>query len=340
MRNFGIDFLVGGNVVDKDVLNQILGAQGGGFVNTAIATVGDGVITAAALDGGLITRTGPVAAFTDTTATAAAMAALLEGDPADAETFGFVYKNNTAFPMTMVAGAGVTLAATVIVPPFSAAQFYGTMGGTAAAPTVTLGHVQTNGINLPASLVNPGATALGGTGNAVVTAAGIVGGVTTRSAQTAARTDTTDTAVAIIAAASGLGAVSKAMPYRYVNNGTFPITLAGGVGVTISGATVVPANSWVEFRFVKTAAATLDMIAVAQGYFPKRGTVIANGATPVAVSDARVTDDSQIDLTLKTIGGTVSPSARPNVVSVTPGVGFSIGATASDTSTYGYEIRG
>jgi len=338
MNVVGIDFFVNGGVLTADLLNAILGGDGSSIVNTPITTAGDGVLTAAALDGGLITRTGPVAAFTDTTATAAAIAALLGANLSVGETFAFTYKNSTAFPMTMAAGSGVTLASTTVVPPFGAAVFFGTMGGTQAAPTVTLTHIDTNGTNLPASLLNPKATALGGTGDGTITAAGVVAGLTTRSAQTAAHTDTTDTAVAIIAAASGLGIIGKSMTYRYINNGVFPITIAGGVGVTVSEATVVPANSWVEYLVTRDGSATLTMVAVAQGYFPKTGTTgAANGATPVTVSDARVTAGSQISLTINTPGGTVGAAF---VTARTAGTGFTFNSAALNTSTYDYEIRG
>ena len=64
------------------------------------------------------------------------------------------------------------------------------------------------------------------------------------------------------------------------------------------------------------------------------GTFVANGATPVTVVDAGVTANSIIVSTLKTVGGTVG--AVPAVKTITPGTGFTIGATASDTSTYNY----
>lgn len=65
------------------------------------------------------------------------------------------------------------------------------------------------------------------------------------------------------------------------------------------------------------------------------GTVVMNGATPVAVVDAGVTASSIILLTLKTVGGTVSPTL-PNVVTITPGTGFSVAGVALDTSTYNW----
>lgn len=65
------------------------------------------------------------------------------------------------------------------------------------------------------------------------------------------------------------------------------------------------------------------------------GTFIANGATPVVVADKGVTANSIILITLKTVGGTVSPNA-PNVLTITPGTGFTVGGTAADTSTYNW----
>ncbi len=71
----------------------------------------------------------------------------------------------------------------------------------------------------------------------------------------------------------------------------------------------------------------------------RRGTVTLNGATNVAVTNKFVTPNSVIIFTLKTVGGTVSPSA-PNVKLITAGSGFSVAGTASDTSTYNYVIIG
>jgi hypothetical protein len=69
------------------------------------------------------------------------------------------------------------------------------------------------------------------------------------------------------------------------------------------------------------------------------GTVVLNGATPVPVVSDGVTADSIIILTLKTVGGTVSPTA-PNVLTITPGTGFSVAGVAGDTSTYNWARLG
>jgi hypothetical protein len=67
------------------------------------------------------------------------------------------------------------------------------------------------------------------------------------------------------------------------------------------------------------------------------GTVTLNGATPVVVSATQVTANSTIVFTIKTAAGTVSPNA-PNVLTITPGTGFTVGGTALDTSIYNFTI--
>lgn len=73
--------------------------------------------------------------------------------------------------------------------------------------------------------------------------------------------------------------------------------------------------------------------------FASGGTVTLNGATPVVVANSRVTAKSIIIFTLKTVGGTVSPTS-PNVLTITPGTGFTVGGVAADTSIYNYAVIG
>lgn len=68
------------------------------------------------------------------------------------------------------------------------------------------------------------------------------------------------------------------------------------------------------------------------------GTFTANGATPVSVSNTTVTANSVIIFTLKTVGGTVG--AYPAIQTITASTGFTVAATASDTSVYNYAIIG
>lgn len=65
-------------------------------------------------------------------------------------------------------------------------------------------------------------------------------------------------------------------------------------------------------------------------------TFTANGTTDVVVADKSVRADSNIVITLKTVGGTVGET--PTILTKTAGTGFTVDATASDTSLYNYVV--
>lgn len=263
----------GGATIAYATTGQIGGLSGGGtttdFVSTPITTVGNGTLTAAALLGGIVVRTGPVAAFTDTTAAAAAIVTLI-GAFVSGATFSFIIKNATAFVETLAGGTGVTAPTTAIVGPFQEAEYFGVIGGTAAAPTVTLNHILTTSIAATISSGSPSATALATVGAGTVTAIGINGGATSRGgAQSGtAFTDTTDTAVAIIAGNPGLvNKIGTSFLYYYANTTNALATLTGGVGVTVSqgalGTTaLIPQGMTAGFILTYTAAATVTMVCI------------------------------------------------------------------------------
>lgn len=66
------------------------------------------------------------------------------------------------------------------------------------------------------------------------------------------------------------------------------------------------------------------------------GTVTVNGTTPVTVANSNFKAGSVVSFGLKTVGGTVG--AIPRLGTVTPGTGFTVVGTASDTSVYNYTI--
>ncbi len=66
------------------------------------------------------------------------------------------------------------------------------------------------------------------------------------------------------------------------------------------------------------------------------GTFTANGTTPVTVAFAGITANSLVLITLKTVGGTVG--AVPAIKTITPTTGFTVAATAGDTSTYSFLV--
>lgn len=80
----------------------------------------------------------------------------------------------------------------------------------------------------------------------------------------------------------------------------------------------------------------LNQLAGGKAY--STGTFTCNGVTPVVVANTAVTANSQVLITLKTVGGTVG--ATPAVKTITPTTGFTVAGTASDTSVYSYAIIG
>lgn len=237
------------------------------IVNTPITTAGNGTLTAAALLGGLITRTGPVADFTDTPATAAQIVTAI-GTFVSGATFNIGIKNSTAFIQTLTTSAGVTWPTTAIVGPFEFGSYYGVLGGTAASPTVAFTHLDTTPIGTINSLVVPQAVALNTVGAATVLASAINPGATLRGGSQSGTpfSDTTDTAAAIIAGNVGLvGKIGAAFLYRYVNTTNALATLGGGTGVTVSQITAIPAGMTALYLVTYTAAATITMVGMQIG---------------------------------------------------------------------------
>jgi len=130
------------------------------------------------------------------------------------------------------------------------------------------------------------------------------------------------------------------------NGGVITINMAGnhdlnasytsmqiGTGSGSGGSPTITPAKW------PGAGSVIPGQMVLNGYNPiTTGTVTLNGASNVTVSNAAVSPNSQIEFTLKTVGGTVG--AYPSVKTITPGTGFAVAGTASDTSVYNYQIVG
>lgn len=228
--------------------------------NTAITTVGNGVLTAAGLAGGVITRSGPVGAFTDTTATGAQIYAAV-GSITGVAFFAEI-KNTTAFTQTITAGSNVTLPTSVIIPANSVGRYLVTVDSATAATFV---HVRTTTLTNNAPEI---VTALTTVGAGTITAAGIAGGVTTRGGSQSATpfTDTTDIATNIIAAQPNAH-IGLSWEYTYKNNTDATATITGGTGVTVSVITAVPPNGTAKFLMTYTAAVTVTMAGISLGGF-------------------------------------------------------------------------
>lgn len=330
--NMLVEVITGGPLSSVSPLSLIaaLAAAFSTDAPTNVATAIGTTLTAAQLSTGLLNRTGPTAAFTDATDTAVAIAAA--NNPGFSFTINI--KNGTAFPQTLQGGVGVTFSSSPINPANSISEWLVTIN--AAGTAVVFNHVDT----VPLTSMNPeAAVALATVGAGVITGQGIATQLTTRSgAQSgAAFTDTTDTAVAIIAAQPNVH-VGASWEYVYQNNTNAPATIQGGVGVTVSGITIVPPNMAARYLVTYTAAGTVTMVGLGLSLTAApSGTVTANAATPVPVTNANVTATSQILLTYKS--GTQGATGA-FVSSKTAGTGFSIKSVTSDTAIYDYLIIG
>lgn len=102
----------------------------------AITTVGAGTLTAIALISGLIMRTGPIAAYIDTTDTATnILAAMIT--PEIGDSFDFTVVNGVAFIDTLAAGAGVTLEGITAIAASAVRRYRATVTGI-ITPAITI----------------------------------------------------------------------------------------------------------------------------------------------------------------------------------------------------------
>jgi len=110
--------------------------QVGKEVPTTLTTVGAGVLTADMIVSGVVLRSGPTGAYSDTTDTAAAILAYIGDSVAVGQSFDFTIVNGVAFAETIVAGVGVTLAG-VTVNAASAIRMYRCTVTSATTVTIT-----------------------------------------------------------------------------------------------------------------------------------------------------------------------------------------------------------
>lgn len=307
-------------------------AQSGGAgetINTNITTVGNGTLTGAALTGGYISRSGPVAAFTDTTDTAALIVAAI-GAPFVGQSWYVHIKNTTAFAETIAAGTGVTLPTNVIIPPNSVGVYLFTLTSLTA---ITVVHAETVPITTNALEV---ITVLSTVGAGTITAAGIAGSITSRTGSQSATpfTDTTDTATAIIAAVPN-ARIGQSFEYTYQNTTNATATIAGGTGVTVSGITSIVAGDTVRYLVTYTAASTITMVGFMAGQATsasQQEVVLAGSTSGTTILVATAVAGSTTQ-TLPAVTGTVASTTGTNLF-VADVKRASASVTANATITY------
>lgn len=232
-----------GSILNKlvDKINEVsIGAASP--TNTALTTVGAGTLTAAGLIGGLITRSGPVAAFTDTTATGAQLDAALPAG-SGLTSFQVQVKNTTAFTETFAGGTGVTLSGRTLATPNSIIEFLVTK---TAAATYTM-----YGIGVYAQTWESSFGLIGTADNGTtqtLTAAMIAGGKITYHVTTGGTTPslTLPLATAIDTALPDIRA-GQSYVLRVINSNSGTATIVTNTGWTTSGTLTIATNTWREF---------------------------------------------------------------------------------------------
>jgi hypothetical protein len=227
-------------------------------LNTNITTVGAGTLTAAAIVGGVITRSGSVAAYSDATDTAAAIIAAIPG-AATGESWELTIKNTVGFNQTITAGGSVTLSGQTIIPPNSVGRFLVTV---ASPTTVTMRGLFISPLTLPPIAAQGTLTTVGA---GTILAATIADGLLLRTGSTSAFTDTTDTGTAIAGAFPNIN-IGMSFMWTYQNSTEATATLTGGTGVNSAATfgTVAP-GCWATYLFTYTASNTFSVATVNAG---------------------------------------------------------------------------
>lgn len=229
---------------------------------TAITATVGATLTAAQLTTGLINRSGPTAAFTDTTDTAAALYAADGSNTSNS--FYVTIKNTTAFPQTLTGGTNVTIA-TSVVPALSIGTYLVTFTDSTHA---VFNHVDTTAIvNLPATQY----AALTNTTGFTLTAAGNEAGAqdcalaltgTLGSGQNVQ----SDTAANIVAAIPN-ARVGQSYRLRIINasGGAFAWTLTTNTGMTLTGTMSIAQNTWRDFYVTLTSLTAVAIQSIGTG---------------------------------------------------------------------------
>lgn len=230
--------------------------------NTAITTVGAGTLTAAAIVGGVITRSGSVAAFSDATDTAANIVAALALYVAT-ESFFLVIRNTTAFAETLTQGTGVTISGNAVIAPNSAVTFLVTINSKTA---VTMLRVETaqnlfSGAKYGTAANTTSFTATGaqvsGAANVVLDLTGTLGGGAAITLPLV-----TDLVAALPNAAAGMSYLLRVINDSSAN---FAWTVTTNTGWTLAGTMTVAQATFRDFVVTLTSLTTATLQQVGTG---------------------------------------------------------------------------
>lgn len=247
------------NIVNQ--VNTLSVVNQSSISQTALTTAGAGTITAAALLSGLVVRTGPTGAFTDTTDTGTAIDTALAAAAQTGVAFIVRYKNTTAFSGTIAGGTGVTVSGRTVVNPNSDAEFLLTRTGTGTYTFFGI-NVSNQSIFGVQALV---ATADNGT-TQTLTAAMVSGGLQTYHTSTGGTTPSltlplgTDMDTALPDIRTG-----ESYVLRIINANSGTATVVTNTGWTLTGTLTLATNTWRDFVVTKTGTGTYTGVSVGTG---------------------------------------------------------------------------
>lgn len=216
---------------------------------------GPATYTAAQIGRGIILRDSTGGPFTDTLPTAALLIAGVANVytlPADGDSVEWEVRNVGNQPVTLAAGAGLTLLGDTVLPAGSTRVLTAIRTGSSAATVVSV-----NPFAAPNAL-NTVATSISANSDQTYTAAQIIGGYISRG-NAANRNDTTATAAQIVAALPSLG-IGSSFDLTINADSTGDVTVGGGVGVTIIGGPTISAGDVGVLRFVRTKTAVFKAV--------------------------------------------------------------------------------
>lgn len=251
------NFQPGFRLIDGTALNALVAqvnvlTPGFSPLNTALATVGAGTLLAAALLGGVITRTGSVAVFTDTTSNGTLLDSALATNAITGFSRVIQIKNGTAFAETIAGGVGVTVSGRSVVPGNSVGTFLLTRTGTATYTLVGISAVVQSLFDQFAFI----ATADDGT-TQTLTAAMVVGGNITYH-QTLGGTTPSLTLPLGADMDTALPNMVTGQSYtlRIINTNSGTATVVTNTGWTLTGTLTLLTNTWREFVITRTGVGT------------------------------------------------------------------------------------
>jgi hypothetical protein len=115
------------------------------------------------------------------------------------------------------------------------------------------------------------------------------------------------------------------------------LTPTQNYGISVTGLGGAPAPTVTNVQITTSNVTQGNILGPINGIAYNNGGTFVCSSGAATVANTVVTIASIIQMTLKTVGGTV---AAPFVATITPGTGFTVNCGASNTSTYNYGISG